>query len=484
MNIQIQSLTESQIQQVHEMTLQLLEGHGITMNGETVQETFKKHGAKVEGNRVHIPSKMVEDAIKSAPSEFLVTARDPKKSHVIGIGREPALVPTGGVPIVLDKNGDQDTATFDDFRNMLKLTHTSSILNFACSGSLYPTVPDQSDGILMMIYHTLLHTDKPLVGNCEGAAISNACIDMVERATGLGEDEHMVVAITNSISPMGWDGKMLDGIRTFAERNQPINITCCSMAGATAPIYLMGGIIQSNAEVLAGIVYSQLIRPGVPVIYGTTSSVVDMGSMSLTIGTPEAIEAAVDKFKDGVAEQVDSKLIEDWFSQLNWSQKDIDDEVQGMIEHYRHSGYTTEISANWDNITKIYDSVIERIKKEFPRKDDLTMLGGHSSHSYINGTNMYFVYSYDIKCEPEDELLIYHHPIQQIIVEETLRYGGSMCHHHGIGKYRSQWTKEEHGSAYYILEKLKDTFDPNGIMNYGNIFPKEDGIKAYITKEQ
>lgn len=57
-----------------------------------------------------------------------------------------------------------------------------------------------------------------------------------------------------------------------------------------------------------------------------------------------------------------------------------------------------------------------------------------------------------------------------MIVEETLKAGGSMCHHHGIGKYRTEWTKEEHGSAYYILEKLKKTFDPNDIMNKGSIF--------------
>ena len=90
---------------------------------------------------------------------------------------------------------------------------------------------------------------------------------------------------------------------------------------------------------------------------------------------------------------------------------------------------------------------------------------------------MYFVYQYNINCEPEDEFRMYHHPIQTIIVEETLKLGGSMCHHHGIGKYRNQWTKEEHGSAYYMLEKLKETFDPNGIMSFGNIFYQEEGAK-------
>ncbi len=189
------------------------------------------------------------------------------------------------------------------------------------------------------------------------------------------------------------------------------------------------------------------------------------------------IEEAALKFKDDIYEQVDSKLIEDWFNHLNWSQKDIDDEVQGMIDNDKHAGFTTEISSDWETIPKIYHNVINRIHSEFPRADDLTMLGGHSSHSYINGTNMYFVYNYDINCEPEDEMRIYHHPIQTIIVEETLKLNGSICHHHGIGKYRNEWTKQEHGTAYYILEKLKESFDPNGIMNFGTIFPEEEGVR-------
>lgn len=193
--------------------------------------------------------------------------------------------------------------------------------------------------------------------------------------------------------------------------------------------------------------------------------------------TAKAIEEAVEKFQDGIIEQVDSKHIENWFNNLNWSQQDIDDEFEGMKEHDSHSGFTTEISADWETIPKIYYNVMKRVREEYPRAHDLTMLGGHSSHSYINGTNMYFVYNYDIRCAPEDEMRVYHHPLQRIIVEETLRFGGSMCHHHGIGKFRNEWTKEEHGSAYYMLEKLKQAFDPNQIMNFGTIFYQEEGAQ-------
>ena len=201
------------------------------------------------------------------------------------------------------------------------------------------------------------------------------------------------------------------------------------------------------------------------------------GNRPIVEATAQGIEEAVAAHADGILETVDPALIERWFTHLNWSQKDIDDEFAGMVENDSHAGFTTEISADWATIPQIYDNVMRRIRSEFERADDLTMLGGHSSHSYINGTNMYFVYNYRINCAPEDELRVYHHPLQTIIVEETLRLGGSMCHHHGIGKYRSEWTRAEHGSAYYMLEKLKTAFDPNGIMNWGTIFPQEEGMR-------
>jgi len=201
------------------------------------------------------------------------------------------------------------------------------------------------------------------------------------------------------------------------------------------------------------------------------------GNKAIVEATSAGIEEAAEKFKDGILEQVDSSLIASWFSHLNWSQKDIDDEFQEMIDCDSHAGFTTEVSADWATIPVLYDNVIERVRSEFPRAHDLTMLGGHSSHSYINGTNMYFVYNYAINCAPEDEMRVYHHPIQRIVVEETLKLGGSMCHHHGIGKFRNEWTKDEHGSAYYMLEKLKQAFDPNGVMNFGTIFYQEDGAR-------
>ncbi len=190
------------------------------------------------------------------------------------------------------------------------------------------------------------------------------------------------------------------------------------------------------------------------------------GPKKIAEATAEAIEEIVGAHTECV--KVDTPYIQTWFDNLNWDATDVAAERAEILET-KNIGNTTEISADWATINKIYEVCIERIRNEIP---DMTLVGGHSSHSYINGTNLYFVHYYNVvDCKPEEEILKYHHPIKKIIVEETIKAGGSMCHHHGVGKHRTPWIKDEYGSSYYILETLKNAFDPEGVMNKGTIFP-------------
>jgi alkyldihydroxyacetonephosphate synthase len=193
------------------------------------------------------------------------------------------------------------------------------------------------------------------------------------------------------------------------------------------------------------------------------------GPRPVVLATASEIERAVGEHPN---EAIEPSVIASWFASLNWGQDKIEAERATMRDE-RWLGYTTEVSANWSDIVAIYDAVMHRIRHEYPYAGDVTMLGAHSSHSYQTGTNLYFVYDYRIDCPPEEEIEKYHIPLNAIVVEEALRHGGSMVHHHGIGKYRTHWTEQEHGSAYYMLRRLKDAFDPNGVMNAGTIYPAQ-----------
>src|SRR5580692_4449740 len=112
------------------------------------------------------------------------------------------------------------------------------------------------------------------------------------------------------------------------------------------------------------------------------------GPRGIADATAQAIE---ELFASRPHQRVESGRIERWFENLNWGQDKIDAEQAAMLER-SHLGYTTEVSVNWSQVSNLFAAVMGRIRGEFPRAGDLTMLGAHSSHSYQTGTNLYFVY--------------------------------------------------------------------------------------------
>ena len=253
----------------------------------------------------------------------------------------------------------------------------------------------------------------------------------------------------------------------FPQNNRFLGYTHRSMKEGFAALreVMVGGFKPSVARIYdpgdADLHFSHFIEPGDCVLLFMAE-----GPAGIVQATVEGIEAIVAGHPE--CHKVDSRYIETWFNDLCWGPDKIAAEDE-RIRQTRNVNRTTEISANWSAINDIYEAALGRITNEIP---DLTRLGGHSSHSYINGTNMYFNYFYNlVDCGPEDEPTKYYLPIIAIICEGTLRFGGSIVHHHGIGKARVPWVKDEYGSSYFMLETLKRAFDPHGVMNKGTILP-------------
>lgn len=155
-----------------------------------------------------------------------------------------------------------------------------------------------------------------------------------------------------------------------------------------------------------------------------------------------------------------TRPVESWLKTRNNVCYELDEPI-----YYRHGvvADTCEISAPWSGIAKIYEAVLERLPREMP---NLVAIGGHSSHSYVQGTNIYFTFGFIVKNGSESARGDYM-KVVSVIMEETLKYGGSIAHHHGSGKYRTLWMPAEHGSSYILLNKLKEALDQNRILNKG-----------------
>jgi len=120
---------------------------------------------------------------------------------------------------------------------------------------------------------------------------------MVRIARGIDDEtlerEPSIFTVINSSSPLRLDVPMCQGILEFSARNQVIVMTPFTLAGAMAPVTLAGALVEQNAEALAGMVLTQVVRPGAPVVYGGFTSNVDMQSGAPAFGTPEYMRTAM-----------------------------------------------------------------------------------------------------------------------------------------------------------------------------------------------
>lgn len=129
---------------------------------------------------------------------------------------------------------------------------------------------------------------------------------------------------------------------------------------------------------------------------------------------------------------------------------------------------TIEVAADWNRIGRIYHRVIADVSSV----PGILFVSGHSSHSYPDGTNIYFTFVAhpDKDTDPEET----YRECWRRTMEATLAQGGTISHHHGIGRLRAPWMRAEHGEALALLRAVKRVFDPNGIMNPGVLFPPDE----------
>jgi alkyldihydroxyacetonephosphate synthase len=127
---------------------------------------------------------------------------------------------------------------------------------------------------------------------------------------------------------------------------------------------------------------------------------------------------------------------------------------------------TIEVAAEWDRIHALYAEVTAAVRAVH----DVVVVSGHSSHSYPQGTNIYFTFV----ARPSDpvEAEATYLACWRAAMEATLRVGGTIAHHHGIGRARLPWMAAEHGAALDLLRAVKRALDPHGIMNPGVLLPE------------
>jgi trimethylamine--corrinoid protein Co-methyltransferase len=252
-------------------------------------ELLKGAGCDVKGERVRFPRGLARQLISTVPSEYTQHARNRERSVHIG-GKSTVFAPVYGSPFVHDLERGRRYGTIEDFRNFVKLAYLSPYMHHSGGTVCEPVDLPVNKRHLEMVYAHIKYSDKPFMGSVTHPDRAQDTVNLA--AIVFGEDfiqsNTVVTSLINANSPMVWDNTMLGAAEVYARNNQAVIITPFILSGAMSPVTVAGTLAQVLAEVLAGVSFVQLVRPGAPAIFGTFVSTLSMQSGAPTFGTPEA----------------------------------------------------------------------------------------------------------------------------------------------------------------------------------------------------
>lgn len=281
-------LSVGQIEAIHNASLHILENIGLDFLDDEALDFWQAAGAKVDRRNRHVwmDRGLVMEALAKAPSSFTWRARNP--AHDVVIGRNHITFgPCGGMVYAASIEFGRRPGTMIDYENFLKLSQMIPMLHFASWEQVAPQDIPPSVRHLHRLYASFTLTDKVVMEAAHGRIISADVLEMARIVYGDLDGDPVTGDVINVNSPLRYDERMLGGLITYAHAGQVTFITPFILAGAMSPITMAAALAQQNAEALAGITLTQLVRPGAPVIYGGFTTNVDMKSGSPSFGTPE-----------------------------------------------------------------------------------------------------------------------------------------------------------------------------------------------------
>ena len=288
----IRLLPKRKLTRIHEATVEVLKDIGVNFKSAKAREIFKRHGAKVDGEIVYISRRMLEDAIESTPPIFKWWARNEMQYVFMGEEQErPHISPTQGPIYIQDLDGGRRLGTLSDLVKLFKLCQASAVCDVIGAIPVAPSDVTKKERHLRISYELLRHVDKPLIGFVGRREEILDTFNMLEIALGrrgiLPNRPYIGVSV-NPLSPLKYDEEACETLITYAENRQPVIVLTCAMAGVSAPVTLMGTMVIQNAEMLAGLVLTQLISPEAPYVYSPASAVPNLATGAYVTGSPES----------------------------------------------------------------------------------------------------------------------------------------------------------------------------------------------------
>lgn len=288
-------LKENQIQKIHEMAVNILEKTGVRVDDETALELFKKNigpntGAGKRDDRIFIPREIIEWAIQAAPSRIQMLDRSGLPGFTLE-GQSPGQAIFGiGVTNLYYQDVMTDEAVTFGRKHMVSATRLGNALDEFDTIATPGVIQDckTQDAELLGFLEMLANTKKPLTLLISEPDTFNRCLDMCDKLYGETATCTSILPYFNPITPLILNQETCRKIDNTVSRNMPFVFSNYGMAGATCPITPGGTLALLQAELLAGLVYSQLLKEGTPIVLGSLPAAFDMKSMQ-NFYTPQSM---------------------------------------------------------------------------------------------------------------------------------------------------------------------------------------------------
>jgi len=317
----IRMLSDEQVEAIHHTSLDILSQTGIVMKNAVGRELLLDAGAWESEQRLKVPPLLVMDAIASAPSRIPMFNRlgeltMPLEANKVFFG------PGSDCPFTIDlETGQRRQATAEDVRRIAKLCDGLGQIDFVMSMGTPSDVPPL-DHYLHSFINMIRGSVKPNVYTANNREDMEA-IYRIACAVAGGETElrekPFLLHYAEPISPLLFNDESVDKLLFCAEKGIPVTYLPSPNTGGGGPITLAGALALGNAECLAGLALSQLVRPGAPFLYGMNTAALDMKSAIVSYGSPEwplgmAACADLARYYDlpvwGTAGATDSKVVD------------------------------------------------------------------------------------------------------------------------------------------------------------------------------
>jgi trimethylamine--corrinoid protein Co-methyltransferase len=288
---QYRPLTDKGIRKIHEASLTLLSEMGVEVHSRLAFETFQKHGAICDSSKrlVKLSKSMVEDAIDKAPKKVVLCGRE-EKNDLYCEGKNVYLGTGGTVLNVIDLETDQKRPTLlKDVRDIARLVDALENIHFMVL-PVYPNDLPPNEVDMNRFHSSILNCSKHLMGGIytlQGTLDTIKMVEMIAGSPKAFRERPFISFITCVVSPLKIDDLYGDILYHIAQAGIPVAIPAEPLTGATAPVTIAGLLTGLHAETLSGVVLTQLVNPGTPVLYACTATSTDLKTMGYVSGSVE-----------------------------------------------------------------------------------------------------------------------------------------------------------------------------------------------------